>query len=47
MQKKLMVIAILALVALAVLNLAYDSGIKPDAEFPMANRHIEWHYAGK
>ena len=47
MQKKLMILAILAVVALTVLNLTYKDGLEPDIECPMANKHITWHYAGK
>ena len=42
-----MVISILAVVALAVLNLTYRPATKPDVIYPMANQHIEWYYAGK
>ena len=47
MQKALAVVAVLAVIALAVLNLTFDFGGKPDAVYPMANTHIEWEYAGK
>ena len=47
MQKKLMILAILAVVALTVLNLVYKEGPEPDIECPMANRHITWYYDGK
>lgn len=47
MQKKLMILAILAVVALTVLNLVYKEGPEPDIECPMANRNIHWFYAGK
>jgi hypothetical protein len=40
-------LAVLAVIALAVLNLTYDFGPKPDRVFPMANRNITWYYAGK
>ena len=42
-----MVFAIIVVLALGVLNLTYDSELKPDAVFPMANQHVEWFYAGK
>lgn len=42
-----MILTMLAVIALAVLNLAYDDRIPPDDVYPMANRNIEWHYAGK
>lgn len=44
---KKLIIAVLAVAALAVLNLTYQDSIKPDAVFQMANQHITWHYAGK
>jgi hypothetical protein len=47
MQKKLMILAILAVVALGIIDLTYDPGVKADVECPMANRNIEWHYFGK
>ena len=46
MQKVIMVIAVLAVVALGILNLSY-TGRKPDVVYTMANQHIEWRYAGK
>ena len=42
-----MIVSVLAVIALAVLNLAYDPGYKADAVFQMANKNIEWTYAGK
>lgn len=47
MQKVIMLLAILAVMILAVLNLVYDDRIPPDVVCPMANQHIEWYYAGK
>lgn len=47
MRKALLVVSILAVVALAVLNLTYHFGPEPDIVTPMANRNIEWTYAGK
>ena len=47
MRKAVLVISVLAVIALAVLNIVYDDGIKPDVVYQMANQHIEWHYAGK
>ena len=47
MRKALMILSILAVVSLAVLNLTYHFGPEPDIVIPMANRNIEWHYAGK
>lgn len=46
-MRKLMIVAILVVVALTALNLFYEDGIKPDAVYPMANRNIHWFYAGK
>ena len=47
MRKVLMVISIIAVITLAVLNMAYSFGPEPDAVYPMANRNITWKYAGK
>ena len=47
MQRKLMILSILAVVALVILNLVYKEGPEPDAEYQMANRNIVWYYAGK
>ena len=47
MQKAMMILAILAVIALAVLNLTYKDGPEPDIECPMANRNIQWTYACK
>lgn len=47
MRKLAMILSILAVVALSILNLTYSNEPKPDMVFPMANQHIEWHYAGK
>ena len=47
MKKALLVVSVLAVIALAVLNLAYHFGPEPDIVIPMANRNIEWTYAGK
>ena len=44
MQKILMVVSVIAVIALAVLNLAWENP-KPDVVYEMANRHIEWTYA--
>ena len=46
MQKVLMWIAIIAVVALAVLN-AVQPVTEPDVVYEMANRNIKWYYAGK
>ena len=46
MQKVIMWLAILAVIALAVLNLVYDDSTPPDVVYPMANQHIEWTGAG-
>lgn len=47
MQKVAMWLTIVVVIALAVLNLTYDFGPKPDAVYPMANQNIEWYCAGK
>ena len=47
MRKLIMWISIIAVIALAVLNLTYKDRIEPDAVYPMTNSKIEWHYAGK
>ena len=47
MRKALLVVSMLAVVALGILNLTYRFGPEPDVVIPMANRNIEWHYAGK
>lgn len=46
-MKKLTILAVLAVVALAVLNLVYDDTLEPDAVYPFANQRIEWNTAGK
>lgn len=47
MQKVFTVIVIVAVAVLGVLNLTVKTGVEPDAVYEMANKHIEWHYAGK
>ena len=47
MRKIALAVTILAVIAMTVLNLAYDDRLKPDVVYPMANQRIEWHYAGK
>ena len=42
MQKVIMIISILAVIALAVLNIAYDDRIQPDSVYPIANQRIKW-----
>lgn len=46
MRKVIFVLSILAAVAFGILDATYDFGPKPDAVYDMANKHIEWHYAG-
>ena len=46
MQKFLLVLSVLAVVALGVLELTFK-GIEPDVVYEMSNKHIEWQYAGK
>ena len=43
MRKLIMWISILAVVALAVLNIVYEPETTADAVYPMANQRIEWH----
>ena len=38
---------IIAVIALTVMNLAYQDGIEPDAVYPFANQHITWNSLGK
>ena len=47
MRRFLLILSVVAVIALAVLDLVYDDRIPPDVVCPMANRHIEWTYAGK
>lgn len=47
MKKFMMILSVLAVIALAVLNLVYPFGPEPDAVYPMANRNITWYYANK
>lgn len=47
MRKILLIAAVLAAACMVVLNLAYDPLPEADEVFPMANRFIEWSYAGK
>lgn len=42
MKKVLMWLSILTVVALAVLNIAYQPETTADAVYPMANQRIEW-----
>ena len=42
MKRLIMIASILAVIALAVLNLTDQFGPKPDVVYPMANHHIEW-----
>ena len=42
MKKALMILSILAAVAMAVLNLTLDDGIKPDEVYPFTNQRITW-----
>ena len=39
MRKFLLILSVLAVIALAVLNLAYDDRIPPDDVYPMANQN--------
>ena len=42
-MKKLMVFAVLMVVAMAVLNIVYQPATEADAVYPMTNQRIEWH----
>ena len=42
MRKLIMWLSILAVVALAVLNIVYQPETTADACYPMANQRIEW-----
>ena len=46
-MRKLIAFLVIVIMALLILNLAWDDGPKADRVFEMANRHIEWTYAGK
>lgn len=43
-MKKLMILAILAVVALAILDITYQPKTEPDVVCPIANQHIEISY---
>ena len=45
MRKVIFILSILAAVAFGILDATYV-GLEPDAVYDMANKHIEWHYAG-
>lgn len=47
MQKIVMWISIIAVIALTILNFSIKTGPEPDEAFDMANRNIKWYYAGK
>lgn len=47
MQKKMMIAAIMLAMAMAALNIFYEEPVTADVVCPMANRNIEWYYAGK
>lgn len=46
-MKIAMWLSIVAVVALAVLNLTFRPSVEPDAVYPMVNQRITWEYAGK
>ena len=46
-MKRIQTAVLLIVAALVILNLVYLPGPEPDAVYPIANQHIEWHYAGK
>lgn len=37
-----MIIALAVLAGMIALNLFYETGVKPDVEYPMCNQRIEW-----
>lgn len=41
-MKKLMILAILLVTAIAIVDFTYDNGIKPDAEYEFTNKRIVW-----
>lgn len=41
-MRKLMIIAILLVIAMAIVDLSYEEPVKADVVCPMANRNIEW-----
>ena len=43
-MKKLMILAILLVMAVAALDLFYREEVKPDTEYPMVNQHVEYCY---
>ena len=42
MKNAVLILSVLAVIALAVLNLTYQDGPKPDRTFPFANQKIVW-----
>ena len=42
MRRFLLILSVVAAVALAVVDLAYDDRIPPDAVYPIANQGIQW-----
>ena len=42
MRKIVLAVSIIAVIAMAVLNLTYSNELKPDVVYPIANQHIEW-----
>lgn len=47
MKKLITIASIIAVVALAVLNLTYRFEREPDAVYPIANQYITWNTSGK
>ena len=41
-MKKLMILAILFVTALAIIDLSYDDRMKPDETYDFCNRNIVW-----
>ena len=42
MRKFLLIMSVVAVIALAVLNIVYQPETTADAVYPMANQRIEW-----
>lgn len=41
-MRKLMILAILLVIGMAIVDFTYDNKVKPDREYYMANRNIVW-----
>ena len=47
MKNAALILSVLAVIALAVLNLTYQDGLTPDEVYPIANQRITWNTTGK